>query len=122
MNQPDASVALLSMLGFENTVTPCRSHVPTSPEGTWCQRISVFPSRLKSPVPTTFQPDDSEAAQVMGLDPSSCVPFKNQTDSSPLTGLCQSTSVLRSPLKSPVPTTFHPDELARPMLRDALPR
>src|SRR5712691_3687337 len=65
-----------------------------------CQRMSLVPSPLKSPVSTIVQAVDIFPTPT---DWVTCAPFINQIATLPLVS-CQRISVLPSPLKSPVPT------------------
>src|SRR5229473_476031 len=64
-----------------------------------CQRMSLLPSPLKSPVPTI---DQVVGAEPRPADCRSCAPFISHTATLPLPS-AQRMSPLPSPLKSPVP-------------------
>src|SRR5260370_21683802 len=70
-----------------------------------CQRMSLLPSPLKSPVPTIFH-------TLGGAFPTpaacvTCAPFISQIATSPVAVFRHRMSPLPSPLKSPVPAIDH---------------
>src|SRR5208282_4516686 len=96
------TVATYEVVGFK-IVVPFISQIATSPDVS-CQRMSVLPSPLKSPVPTIDQPDAVGTVptyEVVGFK--IVVPFISQIATSPDVS-CQRMSALPSPLKSRWPT------------------
>src|ERR1700733_5683495 len=84
-------------------VVPSISQIETWPLTVFCQRMSEFPSWLKSPVPTAFQLGPRLAT---GPPPILVVPSISQIETWPLTVFCHRMSDFPSWLKSPVPTAF----------------
>src|SRR6266849_2775275 len=70
-----------------------------------CQRMSLLPSPLKSPVSLIDQRGD--AAEPTPAAPVTCAPFISQIATSPVLVFCQRMSPLPSPLKSAVPAIDH---------------
>src|SRR5258708_5001359 len=88
---------------YDATCVPFMNQIATLPPLSSCQRRSLLPSPLKSPVPTI--------AQAVGTVPIpancvTCAPFKNHIATLPLTSR-QSRSALPWPLKSRCPTIVH---------------
>src|SRR5262249_40855776 len=76
------------------------SQTTTWPVVVLCQRMSLAPSPLKSPVIRICQGLNADPGEP---PPITVVPFKNQISTSPVNWLIQRMSVLPPPLKSPVP-------------------
>src|SRR5262249_51665791 len=87
-----------------STVVPLINQITTCPVFVFCQRMSLLPSALKSPVSKMCQGLVAEPGEP---PPITVVPFNSQITTCPLVVLYQRMSVLPSPLKSPVRMGTH---------------
>src|SRR5215470_15201098 len=84
------------------TLAPFISHAYTLPEVALRQRMSDFPSPLKSPTPAMTQSAVAPPGEPVPLTDK---PFRNQMDTDPELVLRHRMSDFPSPLKSPMPAT-----------------
>src|SRR5712691_3511029 len=96
----DQTVGIFPTPADCETCAPFMNHIATLPLLS-CQRMSLLPSPLKSPVPTI---DQVVGAFPTPADCVTCAPFISQIATLPLVSRHR-TSPLPSPSKSPVPTT-----------------
>src|SRR2546430_3769343 len=108
------SVEMVPRLAEPVTIEPFINQIRRWPVAVFCQRMSGFPSPLKSPVLAICQ---AVAMTPRLADPVRVAPFINQIRRWPVTVFCQRMSGLPSPLKSPVPAICQAVEMA-PRLAD----
>ena len=89
------------------TVAPFMNQIRRWPVLVFCQRMSGFPSPLKSPVPAICQSVETMPRFAVPLWVAPFAPVINQTFRWPVTVFCQTRSGFPSPLKSPTPAICH---------------
>src|SRR5438309_653012 len=83
------------------------SHATAVPSG-FCHAMSGVVSPLTSAMPPNTQPEPAVPKVVVAL---TARPFIVHSDTTPVLVFSHTTSALWSPLKSPVPSTFHVDPI-----------
>jgi hypothetical protein len=100
VEQPESALHFQEIFSVVMTPPePFSTQAESSPVVALCQRMSLCPSLLKSPVPTAFhvveQPESAlQGQEIFSVPVTPPKPFSNQTETSPVVALCHSMSVL----------------------------